>query len=105
MPPHDITNRPSFYRVLRPPTFYGILRVRTESDGRLVPLSYGVGTAQDFDQARVVPGEYTFAFCVLEHARTVELACYQLAKGLRWFEPLLRGAVPDARFAEETKEL
>ncbi|HSX22843.1 MAG TPA: hypothetical protein VLE97_08740 [Gaiellaceae bacterium] len=86
------------------PMYYGLLRVRAERDGRLVPLWYGVGTDSDFDQMTVVGGEYTVAFCRLPHAATYELACRQLHEERKWFEPLLKSAVPEGRFAEEVAE-
>ena len=86
------------------PTYYGLLRVRADRDGRLTPLWYGVGTEADFDQATVVGGEYTISFCRLPHAPTYELACRQLQDALKWFEPMLKTAAADGRFAEEIGE-
>lgn len=87
----------------RRPTFYGLVRVRAERGGVLVPLWYGVGDAPAFEQATTVAGgtEYTIAFCSLPSAATYEFACRQLQRDLTWFEPLLRGATPEARFAKE----
>ena len=80
--------------------YYGLLRVRVESDGRLMPISYGVGDDADFNQATVVGHEYTIAICALP-TRSLEEARRQLKENLRWFEPLLVGAEPNAWFASE----
>lgn len=83
------------------PLYYGLLRVRAEKDGRLVPLWYGVGEESDWDQMTVVGGEYTIAFCGLPHARSLEDARDQLKRDLSWFKPLLCGASPEPWFASE----
>jgi hypothetical protein len=80
--------------------YYGLLRVRTDKDGRLTPLWYTVGSAADFDHATVVDHEYTIAICTLP-ARSLEDARKALKEDLRWFEPLIGKAVPEPWFESE----
>ena len=82
------------------PTYYALLRVRAEKDGRLTPLSYTVGDTSDLDDTTVVGHVYTIAICTVP-ARTLEEARIWLKDNLSWFQPLLRGAVPDAWFQSE----
>lgn len=80
----------------RPLSYYGLVRVRVEPGGRLVPLWYGVGSEHDFFSATVVDGEYTIAFCGLPSARTRDEAHDQLEQKLPWWRPLLGDAIgPD----------
>ena len=80
-------------------TYYGLVRVRVDPDGLLVPLSYTVGGAADLDHATLVNHEYTVAFCTLA-ARSPEDARALLKEELRAFDPLLRQATPDAWFSD-----
>ena len=92
--------RPDFQRE----TYYGILRVHAEKDGRVTPLWYGVGDAARWEQMTVVDRHYMIAFCVL-HAPTYELACRELKESLNWFKDLLGGAKPEGAFLEEVGKL
>lgn len=84
-------------------TYYALVRVRAEKDGRLVPLQYTVGDQASFDQATVVDGEYTIALCTLL-GKSHEEAREHLKKELSWFAPLLKCAEPDAWFASEDQD-
>jgi hypothetical protein len=82
------------------PTYYGLVRVRAEKDGRLTPLYYTVGDEQDFNHATVVNHEYTIAIGSLPTTvRSHEEARAAMKEDLGWFKPLLKLAQPEPWFA------
>ena len=81
-------------------TYYAILRVRIEPDGRLQPLWYTVADGGDWMSQTVVNHEYAIALCTL-FAKTVEDARKEFKENLSWFALLLNNAAPEAWFAEE----
>lgn len=84
-------------------TYYAVLRVRVESDGRLQPLWYSVSDEASWMQQTVVNHEYTIAICALL-AATIEAACVEFKVQLPWFAPLLKDAEPEAWFTEQVTQ-
>jgi len=83
-------------------TFYVILRVQIEPDGRLQPLWYSVRSVDDWMDMTVVNFEYTLALMPMS-AKTLEAACKELRAHFKWFAPLLKNAKPEPWLVEQWK--